>query len=104
MATAEPRLPRTALPPPDVRSAHAVRLLRPCAHAGCPLKFGSSPHMIRRGAGKVVEFFHGRCFIKAHGMVAFLRLPTEELGKVSLADVGGDAMLAAMDVISKRGA
>lgn len=78
----------------ELENCHAVRHLRVCA--GCS-RLGDGRHMIRQGRGKGCRHFHGRCFIKSHGMTQFLQLPKEETDKLQLGDIGPEAMKAVLE-------
>lgn len=74
------------LPDPELRTAHDVRKLRACY--GCS-KLGSKDSMISMPAGTAM---HGRCFIAKFGIAKLLQQPREETDKLTLVDIGGDAM------------
>lgn len=82
----------------ELENCHAVRQLRVCA--GCAA-IGDGRHMIRQERGKACRHFHGRCFIKSHGMTLFLQLPRAETDKLALDDIGSDAMKALMNRSAK---
>lgn len=48
------------------------------------------------------EFFHGRCFIKDHGLDALLELPFEKVSRLTLGDVGSDVMIKILDKLERK--
>lgn len=68
-----------------VRTAHDVRKLRACAHCE---QMGSTDRMVFGFPhGKTDEYYHGRCFVTAHGLAALCEMP-EQVDKLSLGDLG----------------
>lgn len=65
----------------NLRTCHDVRFLVVCQRC----------HDLADGRN-LVRGKHGRCFIAAHGLKAFLALPQHETDGVTLDDVGADVM------------
>ncbi len=69
-----------------VRTAHDVRKLRACAHCE---QIGSTDRMVfSHPYGQTNEYYHGRCFVEAHGFEALLDLGPPQIDKLSLGDLG----------------
>lgn len=84
------RLPRYD-DPPELRTAHDVRRLAGCEYCGGS---GDTRNMIelqRRG------WVHGRCYAAEHGIDGLLHQPLRVLDKLTLADIGKDAMKAILE-------
>ena len=76
--------------PVEIAKAHDVRRLRACHYCG---GLGRDDCMVERNDA----LYHGRCFINRFGLEAFLALPTEQTHRVTLDDIGVDAMRALLD-------
>lgn len=92
MSDRDARLRAKILAPCPV-TAHDVRHLRPCAF--CP-DLGDKRRMVRATAK---EYAHGKCLIAAGGLQRLLDLPQPERDKLTLEDIGVDAMRA---ILAKR--
>lgn len=76
---------------PDLTTAHDVRHLGKCF--GCD-DLGDKRRMIYGD-------WHGRCYIKTYGLSDFLLLEDDETNKLSLGDIGMDAMKGLIDSRAK---
>lgn len=72
---------------PDLKTAHDVRHLDKCDVC-------SDLGDVRR---MILARYHGRCYIRRFGLDDFLELPKEETDKVSLGDIGLNAMKALIE-------
>ena len=74
-------------PLPDVamRTAHDVRHLHRCAGCGQP---ADGRHMIFSNQ----RYWHGRCFGAHYGIDTLCGMPRTQLEKLTIGDVGPDAM------------
>lgn len=81
----------------ELKTCHDVRQLRVCR--GCD-DLGDKRSMIQVERGKAARHYHGRCYIKSHGMYLFLQLPKEETAKLELGDIGAEAMKALIEKLA----
>ena len=78
--------------PPELRTAHDVRRLACCEYCGGS---GDTKNMIelqRRG------WVHGRCYVAEYGIGNLLHQPMSVLEKLTLGDIGVDAMKAILEM------
>ncbi len=71
----------------ELRTAHDVRRL--CVCHGCR-QLGDRRNMIelKRDARGEHRYFHGRCYVKSYRLARLLALPSEQLERLTLGDVG----------------
>lgn len=73
-------------------TAHDVRHLRVCLWCG---DLGDDRTMLH--SSELYGDSHGRCWILKFGLNAFLDLPSSETDKITLEDIGKEAMMALLD-------
>lgn len=78
---------------PSPMTAHDVRHLRPCAFCS---DLGDRRRMVHATAK---EYAHGKCLFSAGGIRRLLDLPQRERDKLTIADIGVNAM---RDLIAKN--
>jgi hypothetical protein len=81
-----------------IRTAHDVRRLEGCAHCN---GIGHRDSMVL-GFPYANDYFHGRCFVAAHGIDALLDMP-EQAAKLSLGDLGFALMTKLLDASQQKG-
>lgn len=86
----------------DIRTAHDVRRLRKCAFCG---GMGDSKYMPFAAypgnhGTELMGHLHGFCAMKVLGVAGILKLPMDEINKLSLGEIGPAAMTAICNATS----
>ena len=71
-------------------SAHDVRHLTVCAYCN---HLGDKREMLSDPRG----YLHGSCFLAEYGIEELKKKPPEQLGRLTLADIGVEAMKAILE-------